>query len=257
MDAHLPPPAGSVGGAAPSPCTRHLLHHPAAPRPRGAARACRLPLPGVVIFVHGVNSDGEWSTTAEQGLCEGLNARLACQEAQLALPGDGTGRLIPCAYAPELDRKVFVAPGVSADNFIPAPGPLVAGDPLPLGPQGDQATTSKTSATASSSTRTTTGAAALRQRLLRAGRPVDRRPQRPPLPVAHRPAPQPRTRPRGHHCTRTGPTRLRRALWPGLKSIGTNRPTPDHRGLQPGQHGRPRRRCSLADRLGIQADSTC
>jgi hypothetical protein len=60
---------------------------------------CRLPLPGVVIFVHGVNSDGEWYDAAEQGLCEGLNARLARQAAQLALQGDDTGRLIPCAHA--------------------------------------------------------------------------------------------------------------------------------------------------------------
>ncbi|MFC0130791.1 T6SS effector phospholipase Tle3 domain-containing protein, partial [Ralstonia solanacearum] len=33
------------------------------------------PLPGVVIFVHGVNSDGEWFTAAEEGLCKGLNRR--------------------------------------------------------------------------------------------------------------------------------------------------------------------------------------
>ncbi|WP_374242174.1 hypothetical protein, partial [Zoogloea sp.] len=79
---------------------------------------CRLPLPGVVIFVHGVNSDGEWYDAAEQGLCEGLNARLARQEAQLAFKGDDTGRLIPCAYTPELDPEGFLAPRRSADNFI-------------------------------------------------------------------------------------------------------------------------------------------
>ncbi|WP_051516370.1 hypothetical protein [Herbaspirillum sp. RV1423] len=33
-------------------------------------------LPGVVIFVHGVNSEGEWYDVAEQALCEGLNERL-------------------------------------------------------------------------------------------------------------------------------------------------------------------------------------
>ena len=32
---------------------------------------CRLPPARVVIFVHGVNSDGEWYDAAEQGLCEG------------------------------------------------------------------------------------------------------------------------------------------------------------------------------------------
>ena len=42
-----------------------------------------LPLPGVVIFVHGVNSDGEWYDAAEQGLCAGLNARLARKDEQI------------------------------------------------------------------------------------------------------------------------------------------------------------------------------
>lgn len=33
-------------------------------------------LPGVIIFVHGVNSEGEWYSKAEKFLCEGLNTRL-------------------------------------------------------------------------------------------------------------------------------------------------------------------------------------
>jgi len=33
-------------------------------------------LPGIIIFVHGVNSEGEWYDKAEQALCEGLNERL-------------------------------------------------------------------------------------------------------------------------------------------------------------------------------------
>jgi pimeloyl-ACP methyl ester carboxylesterase len=33
-------------------------------------------MPGVVIFVHGVNSQGEWYDDAEKALCEGLNERL-------------------------------------------------------------------------------------------------------------------------------------------------------------------------------------
>ena len=39
---------------------------------------CRIPphLPGVIIFVHGVNSEGEWYDDAEEGLCAGLNDRL-------------------------------------------------------------------------------------------------------------------------------------------------------------------------------------
>lgn len=33
-------------------------------------------MPGVIIFVHGVNSEGEWYDAAEKALCEGLNVRL-------------------------------------------------------------------------------------------------------------------------------------------------------------------------------------
>lgn len=35
-----------------------------------------LHLPGLIIFVHGVNSEGEWYNDAEESLCEGLNKRL-------------------------------------------------------------------------------------------------------------------------------------------------------------------------------------
>ena len=82
----------------------------------------QLPLPGVVIFVHGVNSDGEWYDAAEDGLCEGLNTRLARQASQLAFQGNRTGRLIPCAYTDELDPEGFIAPDRDGKNFIkPAP----------------------------------------------------------------------------------------------------------------------------------------
>ncbi|KVT74203.1 hypothetical protein WK56_08285 [Burkholderia ubonensis] len=39
---------------------------------------CRIPphMPGVIIFVHGVNSEGEWYDAAEEALCDGLNDRL-------------------------------------------------------------------------------------------------------------------------------------------------------------------------------------
>lgn len=39
---------------------------------------CKHPphLPGIIIFVHGVNSTGEWFAGAEQSLCTGLNIRL-------------------------------------------------------------------------------------------------------------------------------------------------------------------------------------
>jgi len=35
-----------------------------------------LQLPGLIIFVHGVNSEGEWYEYAEKALCDGLNKRL-------------------------------------------------------------------------------------------------------------------------------------------------------------------------------------
>lgn len=37
-------------------------------------------LPGIIIFVHGVNSEGEWYKDAEEYLCEGLNKRLNLPE---------------------------------------------------------------------------------------------------------------------------------------------------------------------------------
>ncbi|WP_336369300.1 hypothetical protein [Rahnella perminowiae] len=42
-------------------------------------------LPGLVIFVHGVNSEGEWYTPAEENLCEGLNQRLGLKGTNFAL----------------------------------------------------------------------------------------------------------------------------------------------------------------------------
>lgn len=40
--------------------------------------ACYHPvqLPGLIIFVHGVNSEGEWYDAAEENICNGLNKRL-------------------------------------------------------------------------------------------------------------------------------------------------------------------------------------
>lgn len=42
-------------------------------------------LPGLVIFVHGVNSEGEWYTPAEENLCEGLNQRLGLKGTDFVL----------------------------------------------------------------------------------------------------------------------------------------------------------------------------
>lgn len=78
----------------------------------------QLPLPGVVILVHGVNSDGEWYDATEQGLCAGLNTRLARNESQVAIPGVDGGQLHPVSYAPELDDGGFLDDRRSASAFI-------------------------------------------------------------------------------------------------------------------------------------------
>nr|WP_244940181.1 DUF3274 domain-containing protein [Herbaspirillum seropedicae] len=81
-----------------------------------------LPLPGVIILVHGVNSDGEWYDSTEEGLCEGLNDRLARQPEQMAFSGPTSGRLMAAKYTPELTSGGFLAPMRSASNFL-APQP--------------------------------------------------------------------------------------------------------------------------------------
>src|SRR5471030_1400429 len=62
----------------------------------------RVPLPGVVIFVHGVNSDGEWYKEAEQGLCDGLNDRLKRRDEHMVHPTPEGGQLTPATYMREL-----------------------------------------------------------------------------------------------------------------------------------------------------------
>ncbi|BEV13453.1 DUF3274 domain-containing protein [Herbaspirillum sp. DW155] len=79
-----------------------------------------LPLPGVIILVHGVNSDGEWYESTERGLCEGLNERLARRPEQMVYSGPASGRLMPAQYTPELTADGYLAPRRSADNFIDA-----------------------------------------------------------------------------------------------------------------------------------------
>lgn len=48
---------------------------------------CDLPphLPGLIIFVHGVNSTGEWYQNAEESLCNGLNNRLGLKGTKFEL----------------------------------------------------------------------------------------------------------------------------------------------------------------------------
>lgn len=48
---------------------------------------CQIPphLPGIIIFVHGVNSTGEWYEIAEKNICLGLNTRLGLNDTNFKL----------------------------------------------------------------------------------------------------------------------------------------------------------------------------
>jgi len=80
----------------------------------------REPLPGIVIFVHGVNSDGEWYAATEQGLCAGLNQRLKRCDEQMAYATAEGGQLTPATYLPELTPDGFINPDMNHKNFIGA-----------------------------------------------------------------------------------------------------------------------------------------
>ena len=67
----------------------------------------QLPLPGIVIFVHGVNSEGEWFEAAEQGLCDGLNRRLGRLDDQLKYRGIDAGQLMPAKYTESVTPDGF------------------------------------------------------------------------------------------------------------------------------------------------------
>lgn len=69
-------------------------------------------LPGIVIFVHGVNSDGEWYEAAEQGLIRGLNRRMSLDRSAA-----GAG-LSATSYAPELLGEGKVNRAIDGTNFI-------------------------------------------------------------------------------------------------------------------------------------------
>lgn len=85
----------------------------------------KLPLPGVIIFVHGVNSDGEWYEAAEEGLCDGLNTRLKrrplrAEGEQCVKPLLNTheGLLTKAQYSAELTSAGFVDAERTSKNFI-------------------------------------------------------------------------------------------------------------------------------------------
>ncbi|MHC6083227.1 T6SS effector phospholipase Tle3 domain-containing protein [Ralstonia solanacearum] len=75
----------------------------------------QMPLPGIVIFVHGVNSDGEWFTAAEEGLCKGLNRRTARLDDQLAYKD---WQLKPVHYIDGLTADGFINPNMAAETYI-------------------------------------------------------------------------------------------------------------------------------------------
>ena len=78
----------------------------------------QLPLPGIVIFVHGVNSDGEWYQQTEEGLCQGLNDRLKRRDEHMAYPSVKGGQLRPVSYMCELTDDGFLNPDRNATRFI-------------------------------------------------------------------------------------------------------------------------------------------
>ena len=78
----------------------------------------RVPLPGVVIFVHGVNSDGEWYKEAEQGLCDGLNDRLKRRDEHMVHPTPEGGQLTPATYMRELTPDGYIHPDMKSDTFM-------------------------------------------------------------------------------------------------------------------------------------------
>lgn len=78
----------------------------------------QMPSPGIVIFVHGVNSDGEWYRAAEEGLCKGLNTRMKRCDEHLCHATAQAGQLTPVRYKGELTDDGYVDPDYTASTFI-------------------------------------------------------------------------------------------------------------------------------------------
>ncbi|MBU9580571.1 DUF3274 domain-containing protein [Ralstonia mannitolilytica] len=76
-----------------------------------------LPLPGVIIFVHGVNSMGEWFDDSELGLLAGLNARLQRNDDQVHAI-KGSGQLRPASYMGELTEDGYIHRDLKSTTFI-------------------------------------------------------------------------------------------------------------------------------------------
>ncbi|ELW9448866.1 T6SS effector phospholipase Tle3 domain-containing protein [Burkholderia orbicola] len=78
----------------------------------------QMPLPGVVIFVHGVNSEGEWFKEAEKGLCAGLNRHMGRYDDQLFHWGPVAGQMTPVSYIESLTPDGFLNPDMSSKTYI-------------------------------------------------------------------------------------------------------------------------------------------
>jgi len=78
----------------------------------------QMPLPGIVIFVHGVNSEGEWFEPGEEGLCAGLNRRLGRMDDQLMHTGPQAGQMAPMHYTKSLTDDGFINPQLTSKSYL-------------------------------------------------------------------------------------------------------------------------------------------
>ncbi len=78
----------------------------------------QMPLPGVVIFVHGVNSEGEWFGAAEEGLCRGLNRRLGRLDDQMMYTGVEGGQMQPVQYMESLTPDGYLNPKLLPNTYV-------------------------------------------------------------------------------------------------------------------------------------------
>lgn len=99
-------------------CTAEALTLPGSPR---MDVDCPAPLPGVVIYVHGVNSNGEWFEDSEGGLCKGLNTRLQRNDEHVHRV-KGSGQLRQATYLDELTDDGFIRDDLKAESFVREPG---------------------------------------------------------------------------------------------------------------------------------------
>lgn len=78
----------------------------------------QMPLPGIVIFVHGVNSEGEWFEAGEEGLCAGLNRRLGREDDYLTHRGPLGGQMGKMRYMKSLTDDGFINPKLTSKTYL-------------------------------------------------------------------------------------------------------------------------------------------